>query len=331
MFTQGVAVLTRTPVSIEDLVTLLPEYPAIRHLPASEIWEMGGPSIVVSYRPEVNGHVIIDTVSHPWPDHMGSPKEEPMLFGAWSMGHFGPFAYPNGLERAQEQSWGWSEARETVSKHTSFLRVRISYVLGGSPETLVMPEDYQPQHELDFIIGILRCILRHPAALCYFNPSGEVLASADMIADSVRFHTEHELPTLDLWTNVRLFNLESQWLLMDSVGNWQLEMPDHEAPFPKDRFDPREVSQFIRKASSYILKQGDVIKNCDTMDGPGAVRWKAVKFEEPVTSPPRKIFCWMPADVAEIPSQIIDRKLCEPEASTPSPKQSRWWQRWLKK
>ncbi|MDJ0847938.1 MAG: hypothetical protein QNK04_06055 [Myxococcota bacterium] len=39
---------------------------------------------------------------------MGDPQREPLLMGAWSMGHFGPFAYPGGLERAAQQCWGWA-------------------------------------------------------------------------------------------------------------------------------------------------------------------------------------------------------------------------------
>lgn len=48
---------------------------------------LGGGSVTLSFRPEVNGQVLVDTVDQPWPDSMGDPQKDPMIFGAWSMGN----------------------------------------------------------------------------------------------------------------------------------------------------------------------------------------------------------------------------------------------------
>lgn len=62
---------------------------------------------------------------------MGDAKSDPMTFGAWSMGYFGPFAYPGGLTRAIQQPWGWAAARDVAPTHRGFDRIRSSYVGPG--------------------------------------------------------------------------------------------------------------------------------------------------------------------------------------------------------
>ncbi|MGD0900408.1 MAG: hypothetical protein ABR915_21455, partial [Thermoguttaceae bacterium] len=101
-FTQGVCLLTDGRTTIEDIKSALREhaFEIVKQTPAQENWCFGGPAIITPFLPEVNGYVAVDVVSQPWPDSMGDPKSDPMTFGAWSMGHFGPLAFPGGLTRA---------------------------------------------------------------------------------------------------------------------------------------------------------------------------------------------------------------------------------------
>jgi hypothetical protein len=112
-FSQGVCLLTDGSTTIEGVRAALERagFSIVKAVPASEFWSFSGPALLLAYLPQVNGSVTIDVVNHPWPDAMGDPKADPMTFGAWGMGHFGPFAYPGGLQRAMEQSWGWEAAR----------------------------------------------------------------------------------------------------------------------------------------------------------------------------------------------------------------------------
>jgi hypothetical protein len=318
IFTQGVVILTERPVELDELRPFLPEYPFLRTVEANKEWVFGGPTAVVDYRREVNGLAAIDTIDRQWPDGMGDSKKETMLFGAWAMGNFGPFAYPNGLLRATQQAWSWPEAKTTVPRHRGFLRLRTSYVFGAGPDAKILPPNYDPRHELDFLVELAQCILKHPAALCYFNPSGEVVASAKRVEDSIVFHRKHNLPPFDLWSNVRLFNLTADWLMMDTVGCWQLDIPDHEAAFPKEKFTPDDVSSFLRNAALYVLNKGREIKDNDTMDGPRNTRWQAVRFADPISDPPRQVFCWIPIGSQTIPAQVTNRKPATPDE--PSPK-----------
>ena len=269
-------------------------------------WAFGGPSLVTPFRPEVNGHVSIDIVSRPWPDSMGDPKGDSMVFAAWSMGHFGPYTYPGALARATQQSWHWTAAAETAGRHSAFVRVRCSYVFGARQDAPVLPQDYSPMPELLFATEVARAILAVPGALCYFNPNGECLYTREDVSKLLARHKGTGPAALELWSNVRLFQVpaDSSWSLMDTVGMWQLDVPDHEACFAKRRYDTSEVALFLRNAADYVCERGLVIENGDTMDGPGAIRWQGATFETGLADPPRQVLRWLPLDGLRRPAGL---------------------------
>jgi hypothetical protein len=304
-FTQGVCVLLARPVTLDDLVPLLRDFQVVKRIDRGASPDLGGPSLVVAFRPEVNGYVSVDLQDRVWPDHMGNPRDAPELFAAWSMGHFGPFAFPGNLERAAQQSWGWSEAASLPAQHQAFIRVRSSYVFGGGDDTPVLPKDYRPQAELEFVTRLARALLRHPAALAYFNPNGEVLLDAGRLDESVAYHAQHRLPPLNVWSNIRLFNASGGWLLMDTVGMGQLDCRDSEACFPRDAYEPQEVDEFLRNCSLYLLERGDVVQDGDTMNGPGGINWRARHVEKGVCPPPhRDLLRWFPVDGSRPPAEL---------------------------
>jgi hypothetical protein len=183
-------------------------------------------------RPEVNGYVLVDVLPHPWPDKMGDPKADPELFGAWGMGWFGPFVFPGNLMRAVEHSRGWSSAAQKTAEHAAFVRIKSSYVLGAGPEVRFLPDDYDALKELLFVTDVARSLLSLSQAVCYFNPNGETLHSPDSLESSLKYHADHGLPPLDVWSNIRRFEIgEVGWTLMDTVGMRQLDVDDHEVVF----------------------------------------------------------------------------------------------------
>jgi hypothetical protein len=310
MYTQGASVLFDRSVAIERVEQALGSFEVVRRIEASEEWAFGGPGLLIAMRPEVNGTVVVDAVNRPWPDHMGDPQQEPMLFGAWSMGNFGPFAFPGNLERAGQHSWGWEEGKTIPSRHRGFIRIRTTYVGGGAPDALVRPHDYDPAPELILVTELARALLELPGALCYFNPNGESLRSAEWLDDSMRRYRDGGPLPLDVWCNIRLFNLgDVGWLMMDSVGMWQLDTPDHEACFPRDAYNCGEVDNFLRNAGWYLYQKGPVIKDGDTMDGPGSIRWQAKKFTRGLVPPPREVLRWLPVDGSAVPEALLS----EPE------------------
>jgi hypothetical protein len=306
LFTQTACVLLKGPVACEQLERALALFPVVGRQEAGPSWAFGGPTVTLAFRPEVNGLVAVDVVDQTWPDTMGDPQKEPMLFAAWSMGNFGPFTFPGGLERAGQQSWAWQEGKTVAGQHTGFIRIRSSYVFGAGEDAPVMPADYYPVGELLFTTEVALAVLGLPEALCYFNPNGEVLRDRDGLRESLDGARSANLLPLDLWSNVRLFNLEGGWSLMDTVGNGQLDLPDIGACFPRG-YDYGEVERFLRNVTWYLHRQGQLIKDGDTMDGPGGIRWQAHAFENSLSQPPRQVLGWRPLDESEPPEVFLKR------------------------
>ena len=222
-------------------------------------------------------------------------------------GHFGPFAFPGSLQRAAEQSWGWKEAKSLPAEHRAFIRIRLSYLFGADDDALVMPNDCDPLAELEFVTRVARALLDHSAALAYFNPNGEVLCNREMMDETLDGCARLEVPAINVWINVRLFNASDRWLLMDTVGMQQLDRPDCEACFLGDKYDPGEIDSFLRNATLYLFEHGEVIEDGDTMDGPGDVRWRAVHVEKELVSPPRPLLRWFPLDRSRAPAELVGR------------------------
>jgi hypothetical protein len=307
-FTQGVAILLSRSVSIRSIKAALNERFSTDHIKENaEQWVFSGPSLLIRHRPEVDGVITVDIVDRRWPDDMGDPAVDATLFGAWTMGFFGPYTYPGNLERSAQQAWGYPEGRQAVEEHTAFIRIRSTYTYGAAnDETPVLPADYDAFAELMEVTAIAQALLRLPEALCYFNPNGECLASGARIQELFERFEQSQLPPLELWSNVRLFNLpqEENWLLMDTVGMLQLDADDHEAVFNRRSHDPNEVANFLRNVSDYVYKNGPVIQDGDTINGPGSMDWQAFSLEEGLGNPPRSVLRWFPLDGNEIPSGL---------------------------
>lgn len=312
LFTQGMCVLLRAPVAINDLRDRLKDLPLIGRTEAvdgSETQE----TLVLAYRPEVGGHLLVTVAESPWPDEMGDPDESPDRFVAWSLGQFGPLAFPGCLQRASEQSWGWENAAERVQEHQAHVRLLVSYVLGpeevavddSEEELPLIPSDYNSLEELKFLTKAVEMLLEMPEAICYFNPGGEVLRDENGLRQGLNSAWNHDVPPLDMWTNVRLFRAEAEWSLMDTVGNGQFDLPDMEAIYIADRYEPAEVEGFMRNASLYLLNDEEEVDDGDTADGPGGITWMAMQCNDALTDPPRPTIRWIPQDGSQPPEELL--------------------------
>ena len=310
-YTQGIAILFNQAPSLDVLAAAL-ALPILKRMDEATSWELSGPALIVGFRPEVNGLIAVDVVERPWPDDMGSPKEAPSLFGAWSMGHFGPFTYPGSLGRACKQAWNWDgDPLPLIAQHRAFVRVRLSYVFGAGDEVKLMPTDCDPHAELGSLVTAAQAITRCQGALAYFNPNGEVLMSPGEFAQTLGFAAEHRREPIETWSNVRLLNLQGiadGCLLMDTVGLAQLDLPDVEAAFTENAFDPSEVAWFLRNVSLYIAGQGDVFEDGHTTDGPGSMKWRAMRFDDGFADPPRRTVRFFPDIGPTLPDQLTTKQ-----------------------
>jgi hypothetical protein len=304
-FTQSCDVLLSAPTTLDAVVPLLSDFRIAKRIDETTEAAFGGPGLVIPFRTEVNGNFSVDVRNRIWPDQMGDAKTEGMLFGAWLMGHYGPFVFPGSFRRAQNQMWAWHEGEPLVEKHAAFLHITASYIFGASADSKVLPPDYDPMAEMEFMTKLAVALLSHPNAVAYFNPNGEVILSKQKIVDSIAYHRQHEVPPLGIWSNIRVLNPNNGWLIVDTVGMEQFDRPDLEACFPKDAYNINEVSVFLRNACLYLLTKGDVIKSADTMDGPGRVRWQGFKIEKELSPPPRRVIRWFPLDGTRAPAEMF--------------------------
>jgi Domain of unknown function (DUF4261) len=297
-FTQGVCLLTDGQTTIEDIKPALQEhgFQIVKQTPAQENWCFGGPTFVISFLPEVNGYAVVDVVNQPWPDTMGDPKSDSMIFGAWSMGHFGPFAFPGGLALARQHAWSWQPGRTIPEGHRGFIRIRTSYVFGGTDDAPVFPEDYDPLAEMNFLSRAVLTVLKAPGVSCYFNPNGEVLRDLPSFAEVWFACKEQQKIPLPLWMNIRLFNLNEKLGLMDTVGNGQLEIRDVEAIFPTAKYDPGKIGYYLRNVTHYLLDLDREIRSGEAIDGPeeSNLSWTTEVLDQGVIEPPRRVLRLFP-------------------------------------
>jgi hypothetical protein len=315
--TAGAAVLFRSAPRADAVASALAALPECGPLPAPAAfdWMGGAPGFAASF--PRGGRLVAQVYDRPWPDGMGDPKTDPDLFAAWTMGFFGPFAYPGGLARAARQSWGWKGARDAVAAHRSFVRLGVTYVAGAAPDQPVLPGGYDAPDELRRLTDVGLALAGLDGALAWFDPSGEVLMSAEML----RVSLGRELP-LDAWSNVRMNRLGdlAPWMLMDTVGLLQLDRDDLEACFD-DRVEPNAVAAFLRNVSLYLLKSKAVIADGNTLDGPGG-RWRAWAAQS-LTDPPRPALRMFP-DGATPPVELWKGIM----APRPDPPKT-GWRRWF--
>ena len=319
LFTQGIVVLLRSSVSIQEVAAVIDDFYPSDPIEASEDWTFLGPAVLMNMDEDGSGKVVVDVVDHPWPDSMGTPESESevdrKIFEAWGLGNFGPHSFPGSLQRAREQSWVWEEGRELQEQPQAFIRIRSSYVLGEDDDASILPEGYEPFDELALVTEIAAAITELPQAICYFNPNGEVLRDLKTLNESFEYAEEKDFPPLDLWSNVRMFRLENEWATMDTVGNAQLDLLDVEACFHAESYDFSEVETFLRLITCFLEEAEEPMEDGDSMEGPGDLIWKVWQLEDSIASPPRRVLRCMPQDGREVPSQYAVENAGLPDAA----------------
>lgn len=313
-FSQCYIILVAEEIDFQELKKIIEEkYKIAKIVEGNENWEISNQSLVIPYRPEVNGFIAIDYVNKKWPDSMGS-KDEPILFGAWSTGNFGPFTYPNCLKRSIEQAWTLSAEEKQNISYNGFIRIKISYVFGANESATILPADYKPIDELIFLNKMVSHILLNNEESYFFNPNGEVLLPSGKFQESIKYSENNNIPALDVFSNVRLYRINERTTFMDSVGNHQLDIPDIEVINPKEKYNLNDISRFIRNTTYYMMINGLVLKDGHTIDGPNNEKWKIYNFENGICDPPRNTIRIFPNAMADIPNQIM-----------PQIKNRKWW------
>ena len=90
------------------------------------------------------------------------------------------------------------------------------------------------------------------------------------------------------------------------VGNYQLDLPDLEAYFPREYYDQDEIAQLLPNVVLHLL-EGAVMNEGDTCDGPGDVTWKVRFHERSLSDPDRQVMALSPCDKRPRPNMLHDR------------------------
>jgi len=309
LFTQCLCLLTDGRTTVEDVRAALKaaDFKVLKRAKPQKDWQLGGPILVVNYRPEVNGFAAVDLVERPWPDEMGDPKADAKTFGAWGAGHFGPLAFPGGLARAGEHSWAWEAGRAIGAVHRGFIRLRTSYVFSTKGDAPLIPQDYDSLAELMFLSRAVVAVLDVPGILCYFNPNGEVLRDAAGFREMWDACQEQKKTPLPLWTNIRFFNLDQKLGFMDTVGNGQLDVPDVEAVYPKGKYSPSTIDNYLRNVTHYLLGLDRKMQTGETIDGPGEREqsWTTEVVKDGTIAPPRRVVRLYPKERHEAVQEAL--------------------------
>ena len=310
MYTQGVCVLVDAAPSLSVVAGALSDFRVMRETAPSEepqSWAFAGPSVIVDYRSDVNGVVQVDIVNQHWPDAMGEPSgAAATIFGAWSMGHFGPCTFPGALERGLQHAYAWPGAREVAPRHTAFLRVRSSYVFGASGSFPIQPADYDPIDELRFVSEVQLALAGLPGFLAMFNPNGELLLPAERVEECIHRDARGEALAVDAWANVRMFRPSRDgeaWMLYDTVGMGQLDVCDHQATLPRDHESTPHVPGLLYSIAEYDAQNRGVMGPDDTATDSGGCLWRAHEGGDALVVPPRRAVYWSPSNV-RVPSDL---------------------------
>lgn len=302
MYAQGVCVLLDRPVAVGSLGPHLAGFDVLKELPAADGpygWALAGPSLLMPYRPDVNGFVQVDVVAQPWPDGMGAPGDDTApLLAAWSMGHFGPCTFPGALRSAMQHD----RSSEAASRHRAFLRIRLSYAFGAKAGP-VQPDDADMLDELRFVSQIQAALLRAPNALCAFNPNGHLLLTRERLEAILERDLDGGGLSVDAWANVRTFRPDGLgWTLFDTVGMEQVGVVDHEAAVPSDHPSAAHARGLLYTMAAYDADLGGVLGPSDTATDLGGCNWRAHGDGDALVAPPRPVLRWAPEGLAVPPA-----------------------------
>jgi hypothetical protein len=171
----------------------------------------------------------------------------------------------------------------------------------------MFPAEYDPLAEMMFLSRAVLAVLKAPGVICYFNPNGEVLRDASSFEELWVAGREQETNPLELWTNVRFFNLSESLCFMDTVGNGQLEVRDVEAIFPAAKYDPGDVDYYLRNVTHYLLDLDREIQTGEAIDGPGEyeLSWTTEALDEGGIHPPRRVLRLYPKESQAVVRQAL--------------------------
>lgn len=153
------------------------------------------------------------------------------------------------------QTWSWPEAQERASQAVA--RVTVAQVMGHLHPVA------NRMKAMETVVGAL---VAGGQAVATYWPNAQKWVPPDQAAGRGGF------------VNVRLFQVEGSddEMFMDSLGLHALGLPDVEHRFSES--DPSDVASALYGVAEYIVENGDVIRDGDTVGGDtSSARWRCTR------------------------------------------------------
>jgi hypothetical protein len=292
MFLQTGVVLFGRLVSLDAVAAALgADFPVLRRHARdndSGYWLGGEGTVRVASGPGPTANTAVEVFHRPWPDSMGDPEDDAELFGAWSLRQFGLSTFPYALARAAAQPYA------PDAEHVAFVRLSLSYVLGGDDDAPVYPPERDVPLELSAMAALATRICALPGALAWFAPNGEVLLAVETAQTKLQQQSARE-PMTELWVSTRVVPAGNHLLVetvgMGALGARPMAAYDHQVLLPDLGLEMELVVRFLREVSGAARLQGSEQVPTESLLGPGG-RW-APEPAESDNPPPREVVRWI--------------------------------------
>jgi Domain of unknown function (DUF4261) len=235
--------------------------------------------------------IIVDLFNHQWHDTSGKDQGANSPNYAWDQAHEQLLAPPWSLKRAVQQYRGSDDAAIAAANHSAYTLLRVPYQPAGN--TL---------DAFERLMAVVERMLAHPQAVCYFNPSGEVLSGRARVASILERVQAQKLPPLELLVNARMFDIGAGWAMADSVGLEQFDLPDQEVLFSQEAMQSVDAIAFVKNLAMHFIQNHPEVCSGDTAGGPGESVWEAVVLGQGSLPPHRKVVRWLPENREGMPS-----------------------------
>ncbi len=189
---------------------------------------------------------------------------------------------PSRLERALQQTWDWTEARQVVASATHLL---IANDLMAAP--------LEPRARNRQFRGFIRAIQETiPCTAMHWMNTQQIINPTRFVFQQ----DEEGAQPLYGSINVRFFNIQgtSGDCLMDTLGLAVLGLPDIQCHYR--HLQPGDVARILYNVAYYVFEHGDLIKNGETV--PGVLendRWRC-QHEMALVGPERVVLDLNPGD-----------------------------------
>lgn len=287
--TQAIALLTRRPLELAEVTQQLTSSGFVCHQ-AEGTAPDGSPQLQIRGTFQGNGdEIVVDVLADRWPETLLTPA-------AW-----GPCTTSDSLARAVQHSPCWEEAAQKVEQHQGVVLLRFF-------EGATLPQS-RDEHVLRFLalLKLAIALSALPEVSVYFCPGGEVLLPLEFVGDVLHTSQMVGMPPFDLLANLRLSWLDERWIIFETIGNQQIDLPDLEVYADSQGKDLNEIASWLRRWSWQHFQPALALQEGTIVEGPSGAKFQVVLANDPLLPPRRSVVRLICQDETAMPEGLPAR------------------------